>query len=63
MSALQWIGLLMAGAALLFVLAAIGVVRVCLEVEEDTEESGEPPQQRPNPGRLLRHHWRNPSHR
>lgn len=63
MTALQWIGLLMAGAALLFVLAAIGVVRICLEVEETTEESGEAPQHRPNPGRLLGQHWRTPSHR
>lgn len=63
MTALQWIGLLMAGAALLFVLAAIGVVRICLEVEETTEESGEAPRQRPNPGGLLGQHWRTPSHR
>jgi hypothetical protein len=60
MTALQWIGLLMAGAALLFVLAAIGVVRICLEVEETTEESGEAPQQRPSPWRLLRQHSRSP---
>ena len=61
MSTLQWIGFVGGGVFLLLLVAVIGTVRLCLQVEDESaDELASPSPADARPPRLM-HHSENPS--